>query len=406
MMYTGMKIATDTARATPVALLQPKAGFSRDPRLDFFRGFAIFTILISHTPYNYLARWIPGHFGFSDSAEIFVFCSGMASAIAFGSTFDRHGFLLGAGRVLLRVWQVYWAHIGMFFTLLVILTAIDNSGLLEKPYVETLNLQAFYRNVPVNIVGLFTLTYVPNYFDILPMYLVILAMLPLIMVLSRLGRSAVAVAVLSMWLAAYFGHAALPAEPWSHRTWYFNPFAWQLVFFTGFALMRGWLPKPPVRRNLIIVAVCIVLISIPLNYPPILEAFPKMRDVTDSLGALKGKNNVGPVRYVHFLALAYLAWAAVGEGGRRLVVSCDSGRVRKIWGNIVAAIRKVGQQSLAVFVCCMITSRLIGLGLEITGPSYLTVTVANMIGFAFIILVANVAGWFKAQPWRKPVTAV
>ena len=42
-----------------------------------------------------------------------------------------------------------------------------------------------------------------------------------------------------------------PAEPWSERKWFFNPFGWQLVFFTGFAFMRGWIPAPPVRAWLI-----------------------------------------------------------------------------------------------------------------------------------------------------------
>ena len=44
-------------------------------------------------------------------------------------------------------------------------------------------------------------------------------------------------------------HLGFPAEPWSDRKWYFNPFGWQLVFFTGFALMRGWIPKPPVKQG-------------------------------------------------------------------------------------------------------------------------------------------------------------
>ena len=58
---------------------------------DFFRGLAMYIILISHMPYNKWSNWIPGRFGFSDATEIFVFCSGMASAIAFGATFRRAG---------------------------------------------------------------------------------------------------------------------------------------------------------------------------------------------------------------------------------------------------------------------------------------------------------------------------
>ncbi|MEM8591271.1 MAG: OpgC domain-containing protein, partial [Pseudomonadota bacterium] len=86
----------------------------RDPRLDFFRGIAMFIILFAHTPGNWVTLWIPARFGFSDATEIFVFCSGMASAIAFGGTYQRAGWVLGTARVGFRVWQVYWAHVGLF----------------------------------------------------------------------------------------------------------------------------------------------------------------------------------------------------------------------------------------------------------------------------------------------------
>ena len=87
----------------------------RDLRLDFFRGLAMFIILVAHIPFNAWGDWIPARFGFSDATEIFVFCSGMASAIAFGGAFLRRGWLMGTARVLFRCWQVYWAHICLFF---------------------------------------------------------------------------------------------------------------------------------------------------------------------------------------------------------------------------------------------------------------------------------------------------
>ena len=38
----------------------------RDLRLDFFRGLAMFIILLAHTPGNSWTLWIPARFGFSD----------------------------------------------------------------------------------------------------------------------------------------------------------------------------------------------------------------------------------------------------------------------------------------------------------------------------------------------------
>src|SRR3954468_15488897 len=87
---------------------------NRDPRLDFFRGSAMFIIFIAHCRGNFLWDWIPARFGMSDAADMFVFLSGYAASIAFGGTFVRSGFLLGTGRIVLRCVQLYAAHLGMF----------------------------------------------------------------------------------------------------------------------------------------------------------------------------------------------------------------------------------------------------------------------------------------------------
>ena len=72
----------------------------RDPRLDFYRGIGMFIIYIAHIPWNWWTLWIPARFGFSDATEIFVFCSGMASALAFGKVFEIHGWGIGAARIM------------------------------------------------------------------------------------------------------------------------------------------------------------------------------------------------------------------------------------------------------------------------------------------------------------------
>ena len=190
--------ATSEIPSRPVTALGAQSGTRvRDLRLDFFRGIAMFIILIAHTPGNLLTLWIPARWGFSDATEIFVFCSGMASAIAFGGAFVRMGWMLGTARVLFRVWQVYWAHVGLFFATLamtVYLTELDITG---RNYWGQLNLWMMFvesdkwdnSNI---LLSFMTLRYVPNYFDILPMYMVVLIMMPLVMALARINLWAVA----------------------------------------------------------------------------------------------------------------------------------------------------------------------------------------------------------------------
>ena len=381
---------------------------SRDPRLDFYRGIAMFIILLAHTPKNWWSSWIPARFGFSDATEIFVFCSGMASAIAFGSVFARHGWWLGFGRVIFRVWQVYWAHIGLFFFVAMTLFFLDTLELSEKSYVGSLNLFPFFKNTGENLVGLFTLTYVPNYFDILPMYLVILAMLPFVMLLANLSVRAVFVTLFVLWFVTNLGYLPLPAEPWSNRQWFFNPFGWQLVFFTGFALMKGWLPKPPLSVWLFLGSVLIILLSMPvgswkvINWIGILDADTKSQllDLRRSVRDFYTKTEFGILRYIHFLALAYIGYALAGDGGRHLIVTGHS-YIACAWRWIIRVIMKVGQQSLAVFVFSMALARLIGFSLDQLGRNIITMTLANLTGFVLLILVAYSVAWFRGQPWRN-----
>lgn len=399
-----------TARAPAVA------ASTRDPRLDVFRGIAMFIILVAHIPNNTWANWLPARFGFSDATEIFVFCSGMASAIAFGGVFAKKGWLTGTARVAFRCWQVYWAHIALFFFTAAAMAAIDLWWPGDGSYVAALNLQHFFKNPEQQIVGLFTLTYVPNYFDILPMYLGVLALMPVMIALVRIHLVVGIAASLALWAAANIGTVHFPAEPWTDREWFFNPFGWQLLFFTGFAFMRGWIPAPPVNRTLIWICAAFLVLSAPFGSWKVLTwidaASPALgdwikgawrwmeyQDVSERF-SLRDKTDFGLLRYLHFLSLAYLAWAAAGTGGARLreLASGAAGAAPRF---LLAIITKVGQQSLAVFVFSMAVAQILGFVLDQLGRNAENHILVNIWGFALIAATAYIAAWFKSQPWRS-----
>ncbi len=400
------------AAATPT-LAPPVQGRVRDPRLDFYRGIAMLIIFTSHAPNNYWGDWIPGRFGFSDATEIFVFCSGMASAIAFGTSYDRRGWVLGTARVLFRCWQVYWAHICLFFALLFMLIILDSFAF-EKLYVNSLALQVFLNNTPEALFGLLTMTYVPNYFDILPMYIVILLMMPLIMALSYVRIELVFAFMAVVW---FMGQTrllqslglerfiiGLPASFTNDRQWFFNPFAWQLVFFTGFALVRGWIPTPPVNKVLVTIAAIITIGFMSLSHVAIREwGFSWAQDWRVANAMWISKTDIGLVRFIHFLCVAYLAYAIAGNGGRRLIVEGRTA-IGKVGKFLVTVLTKVGQQSLAVFMVSMMLSIFVGFILDQTGNGAWPVALSNVLGWAFLIGIAYTAAWFKSQPWRKSAT--
>ncbi|MCK0120516.1 OpgC domain-containing protein [Loktanella sp. F6476L] len=405
--------------ATASSSMPPRV---RDPRLDFYRGIAMLIIFTSHTPGNFWGDWIPGRFGFSDATEIFVFCSGMASAIAFGGSYDRRGWVLGTARVLFRCWQVYWAHICLFFALAFMLIALDSFGF-EKNYVNSLNLGQFFNGTKDHLFGLLTLTYVPNYFDILPMYIAILLMMPIVMGLASVHVGLAFAFCAALWFIAQTRimmmlgieqfAVSLPASLTSDRPWFFNPFAWQLVFFTGFALVRGWIPRPPVNVVLVTIAAIIVLGMMTLSHVAIREwGFSWAGDWRRANPHLVTKTDFGLARYTHFLALAYLAYAVAGDGGRRLIVTGRNVFAR-IGERLIALLTKVGQQSLAVFIVSMMLSIFVGAILTETGTtaddvtafkSHTMVAAGNILGWAFLVFIAYTAAWFKSQPWRKSAT--
>jgi hypothetical protein len=493
----------------------PPAGAKRprDPRLDFFRGVAMFVILLAHTPNNNWTLWIPARFGFSDATEIFVFCSGMASALAFGSVFRDRGFAMGAARVGFRVWQVYWAHVGVFLATAAMLYAIQSQGWgsPEVDYLRRPFIVPFFDRTGEALIGLLTLTYVPGLFDILPMYLVILAMIPAAMALHRLGGTGAAAAgAVSLWSLATLaglawsaegapgplarlGAAAqglnLPALPWGGATWFFNPFAWQIVFFTGFGFGMGWLAPPPVSRRLVILCAAILILSLPFAWFQIHEGFYLPRgwalqawiaEARAAMEPLWWKTWQGAFRLIHFLALAYLAWVAVGPRGARLSAGLAApvrpaarrrgwalagaalalptipyayidtikaiapaldafvlarfplfgdrtglvqllhlaGLILLVWNaapqrarvwalgpairGATPVIRKVGTQSLAVFMVSIPLSQAMGAALDVIGSDVWTRAFVNMAGFALLIATAYIAAWFKGHPWRRP----
>ncbi|MGL5114950.1 MAG: OpgC family protein [Beijerinckiaceae bacterium] len=363
----------------------------RDLRLDFFRGLAMLIIFIAHVPGNAWNNLIPARFGFSNATEIFVFSSGFASSLAFGAVFAKRGWLMGAARIAQRCWQVYWAHIGLFLAIMALYFAAD-SYFPAIGYIENQGLDPLVREPGRALVAMMTLRWQADYLDILPMYLVILALIPVMMLARRAHPFAPFGLSLALYGAVHAFGLSITGDPWNARPWYFNPFAWQLIFFTGFAFGAKWLPAAPLnRRPLLLVSAGFLLAALPLAFFLTREWFPFLQPIHDwLLPSETQQTNLHPLRYLHFLALAYVAlslaesWRArIGDGWSRHVV-------------------KVGQQSLATFMASLFLARLAGLLLDQTGRDLVTVSVVNILGLAGVVLIAHAVGWFKSAPWSGP----
>jgi hypothetical protein len=252
-----------------------------------------------------------------------------------------------------------------------------------------LNLWWFFDNPLDGIVGLFTLTYMPNYFDILPMYIGALVLVPVVMALSRLHPWAGLTFCAALYVANGLYGWGVPAEPFSDREWFFNPLAWQLLFFTGFGLSMGWIPAPPVSRPLLWIAGGFVAVTVPAAHWGFASQFETLRHLRELIWVWQDKTDFGLLRYLHFLALAYLAIALLK--GREHLLLAD-------WARPIVT---VGRNSLPVFLLSMGLARLAGMVLDQVGRTPFSYAVVNLAGLAAVVAFAYWCTFLKRQPWRK-----
>jgi hypothetical protein len=365
----------------------------RDIKLDLFRGLSLFIILIDHTRGNLLARWTPGNFGLSDAAAVFICVSGYTVALAFGKVYRDSGWLLGTARTALRVWQLYIAQLVLIMVVAslpsIALHALDADG-----YGSTLKLDYLFNDPAEAIWHAVTLTYVPPGLDILPVYVAMMAMIPAVMAIAWVDGRLVPLCSVMLWAAArHFGWNLL-ADPSDGRGWFFDPFAWQLVFLTGFSLAMGWLPAPPRKLWLQAAAAAMLAFGLLAQLAPAAEHLALLGAVNALYNTPQFKTLVDPLTYLYFVAFAYLAvplftrWLAVFRQGPQHLF-------------VVA-----GQQSLAVFLGTVVLADVGGVVFDVEGTGPAMQVVVNVAGFLALTALAYFVAWYKSAPWRQRRAAI
>jgi hypothetical protein len=239
----------------------------REHRVDFLRGIALATIFINHIPGNVLSHFTPVNFGFSDAAEIFVTLAGFAAAQAYFPTYAKGDRLAATLKSWRRAWLLYLCHIASTIACVAILAAA--AILFARPGYLADTIEPLYVNVaplftdpPRGYIGLATLGHQLGYFNILPMYMVLLFAMPAIMALALHGLVPLVTASVALWIAAGTFAVDLPNYP-TPGGWYFNPFAWQILLVGGFALGVAWRQRLNVKLPpwLVVIAVGYVILA-------------------------------------------------------------------------------------------------------------------------------------------------
>lgn len=362
----------------------PPSSAPRDLRVDFFRGFALVVIFIDHVSGNRLAALTPAALGFSDAAEAFVLLAGFSTALAYGLVMDRRGVVPGALQIGARVWKLYMAHIGLFIFMAVAVAAMAvKAG--NPLYYEHVAILPFFQDPANAILQMATLRFLPNYLDILPLYIVLLAALPAIWALTRLAPVLALAASVALYWAVGPYELSLPNEP-TGGTWFFNPFAWQLIFvvgvLVGHAVTRGVsLPRHPL---LSLAALGMVAFAL-LNHAP-WTAIPGLRDAAlpDLWRVEPDKSNLSLWRFFHALALAYLVARYLPRDAAWLK------------GRFARPLVDAGKHSLAVFCVGVMLSLAGTFAFFEIGRDWPMQVVVNLVGIMALLLCGRALSWYKS----------
>jgi hypothetical protein len=332
----------------------PRKPGGRVIELDILRGFLLLWMALTHLPTK-ASTFSNQTFGFVSGAEGFIFLAAFMVG-RLGHRMEQKRGELGAVRDLarrtVRVYLYHCALLAIAFTLVAEVGVRFHRLSLE-------NLLSFYLHSPKPaVIAAALLEYRPSLLDILPMYVIFMALTPLARKLAqRWGWEPLIYLSFGVWAAAQFGLRA-----WVYRhvnlfglgvpensTGAFDLYAWQLLWMVGLALgsiTAGSVttappgdsqPKSKFPGWLMPLSFSVAIVGLVLRHSP------ADRWLDPNLyGWLIDKWHLGPARVINFSALAII----LVRFGARIAAS-----------PFLAPLALLGQASIEVFcvhvLCCL-----------------------------------------------------
>ena len=364
---------------TPIGTLRRPG---RDHRVDALRGAALAMMFIDHIPDNLLNRLTLRNLGFCDAAEIFVLLAGFASMLAYGRAFAREGVVAALGRLGRRMGRLYVYHVGMLLVSIGLIKQWRNYHPVPVRFLEpelAHGLSSLWRAL---------LLYAqPASLNILPLYIVLLGLFPLVYLTSRAGVGVALALSGALWaLINLYPQINLP-NWFDPDGWFFDPFAWQFLFTLGamaaIATQQhgGDLPR---QRWAVVAAWAYLGFSA-------VQAFPWSDWNLPNLAPLQiappQKTPLSPLRLIDVLSIFYLVQssprmsrAAASRGGQVLAV--------------------LGRHSLEVFAVGTTLDLLAQLLFVTFGNPWLLQIGINVVGLGGLLLLAH---WLdRRKTARRP----
>jgi hypothetical protein len=356
----------------------------RDLRLDLFRGLANWAIFLDHIPHELLSWAAIKNYGLSDAADIFVFISGYTAAFVFGRIMIERGYHGAAARLVKRTLQLYAAHIIVVVVYIAVIAGVSR-GTHDANDLNVFNVTAFVSKPLWEFVQTLALRYRPVNLDVLPLYILLLGTFaPASWLMIRKPTLILGCSIAVYLAGRHFGWNVSTSQS---AVRYFNPFAWQLLFFLG-----AWVGLGGARAVQSIVRtrtvfwlaaaylVFALAVTMAINSPHLGDLLPSWTlapfDPND-------KTTLAPHRVVHLIALAIIVTRFLPQ---------DSPILK--WRSLAPLI-KCGQNSLPVFCIGIVLSFCAHAAIELSLNSLWVQIFAGAMGALLMTAVAYYRTWLK-----------
>lgn len=350
--------------------------------IDFWRGLALVMIYVNHVPGNAFTVLTLRNYAISDAAELFVFLAGCSLSYASGGPSRRLPATKITARLLGRAAEIYRAQILITVLALALLAAAALTR--NNPlFLEWHNAGPAFYDTTRAIVGGALLSYQIGYFNILPMYVVLLLLAPVFVTIALTSRIAALLVSFTLYLIVLTTWTTLPSWP-TEGSWFFNPLSWQLLFVIGFVCCDYARESPAFRafvKKAVPAAVVVFAAGAALT---IMDVRPDPLSVPEPrLFFLFDKMYLSPLRIVSLVAVVVAFYPVFARVGARL-------------GSVTRFLCSLGRNSLPVFSVASLAA-LFGQIVRFIGDGSLAVDIAIVLsGLSLMGCTAWVSEYYKS----------